>query len=134
VAKWNPGLQYRGRLPLPGGVKDEANEWNSEMGRIDVTKTLNFPPASKVERIMKSKRVLAISLGLTFGLAACNGHGAQSSSDFNAAGQALGNGNIGAGATDTGHAFSQGAQATGQAIGAGAQATGHAINNTLNGN
>jgi hypothetical protein len=82
---------------------------------------------------MKCKRVFSISLGLTFSLAACNGHGAQSQSDFNAAGQALGSGNIGAGATDTGHAFAQGAQATGQAIGTGAQQTGHAINNTFNG-
>jgi hypothetical protein len=83
---------------------------------------------------MKNHLTLAISLGAALCLAACNGHGAQSSSDFNAAGQALGSGNIGAGATDTGHAFAQGAQATGQAIGTGAQQTGHAINNTFNGN
>ncbi len=82
---------------------------------------------------MNNKLVLAFLLAAAFGLAACNGHGAQSQADFNAAGQALGNGNIGAGATDTGHAFSQGAQATGQAIGTGAQQTGQAINKTFNG-
>jgi hypothetical protein len=84
--------------------------------------------------MMTKKLALAISLAAAFGLAACNGYGSQSQADFNAAGQALGSGNIGAGATDTGHAFSQGAQATGQAIGTGAQQTGHAINNTFNGN
>jgi hypothetical protein len=80
-----------------------------------------------------TKKLPAIFAVALFCLSACNSHGASSQADFNAAGQALGNGNIGAGATDTGHAFSQGAQATGQAIGTTAQQTGHAINHTFNG-
>jgi hypothetical protein len=82
---------------------------------------------------MQNRLNLAIALAAAFALAGCNGHGAQSQADFNAAGQALGSGNIGAGATDTGHAFAQGAQATGQAIGTGAQTTGNVINKTFNG-
>jgi hypothetical protein len=83
---------------------------------------------------MNQKLPLILSLAALLALSACNPHGASSQSDFNAAGQALGSGNIGAGATDTGHAFSQGAQATGQAIGSAAQQSGTAINHTFNGN
>ncbi len=83
---------------------------------------------------MKHKFPLAISLAAMFGLAACSAPAApHSAANFNAAGQALGNGNVGAGADYTGHGFAEGAQATGQAIGSGAQQTGHAISNTANG-
>ena len=84
--------------------------------------------------MMNSKIPLAISLAAVFGLAACNAPAYHSQANFNAAGQALGNGNIGAGASYTGHAFAEGAQATGQAIGTGAQKAGHAISNTFSGN
>ena len=84
--------------------------------------------------MMYNKLPLAISLAAMFGLAACNAPAYHSKANFNAAGQALGNGNVGAGASYTGHAFGEGAQATGQAIGTGAQDTGHAISNTVNGN
>jgi hypothetical protein len=84
--------------------------------------------------MLKNRLPLIIALAAMLGLAACNAPAARSQADFNAAGQALGSGNIGAGATDTGHAFVAGAQATGQAIGTGAQATGNAINNTFSGN
>jgi hypothetical protein len=84
--------------------------------------------------MLKKKLPLMISLAAMLGLAACNAPADRSQADFNAAGQALGNGNIGTGASDTGHAFAEGAQATGQAIGTGAQQTGHAINSAFNGN
>lgn len=83
---------------------------------------------------MNNKLALVVATAAAFGLAACNAPASHSQADFNAAGQALGNGNIGAGASDTGHAFSEGAQATGQAISTSAQQTGHAISNTFNGN
>ncbi len=93
---------------------------------------------------MKHKFFLVISLAGVAGLAGCNAPAYHAQANFNAAGQALGNGNIGAGASYTGHGFAEGAQATGQAIGTGAQATGQAIgtgaqatgqaiNNTVNG-
>ena len=81
---------------------------------------------------MNKKLTLALSLGAMLGLAACNNHGTHAQANFNAAGQALGQGNVGAGANYTGHAFVDGAQATGQAIGTGAQDTGHAINGAVN--
>jgi hypothetical protein len=84
--------------------------------------------------MLKKTLPLVISLAAMLGLAACNAPADRSQADFNAAGQSLGNGNIAAGATDTGHAFVAGAQATGQAIGTGAQKAGDAINNTFNGN
>jgi len=65
---------------------------------------------------MQSVTRLALVFTALLGLAACNDSGAAAKQDFNAAGQNLGNGNIGAGASDTGHAFSNGANATGQAI------------------
>jgi hypothetical protein len=67
-----------------------------------------------------------------FGLAGCNRQGEHAQANFNAAGQAIGSGDVGAGANYTGHAFTDGAHATGQAIGTGAQQTGHAINNAVN--
>ncbi len=84
--------------------------------------------------MMNNKLPLIISLAAVFGLAACNAPANHSQANFNAAGQALGNGNVGAGASYTGHAFAEGAQATGQAIGTGAQQAGHAISNTFSGN
>jgi hypothetical protein len=84
--------------------------------------------------MMTNKLCVTISLVAILGLAGCNAPANRAQADFNAAGQALGSGNIGAGATDTGHAFVAGAQATGEAIGTGAQTTGNAINNTFNGN
>jgi hypothetical protein len=84
--------------------------------------------------MMKKNISLALSIVAMLCLAGCNAPATRAQADFNAAGQALGSGNIGAGATDTGHAFVAGAQATGQAIGTGAQATGNAINSTFNGN
>jgi hypothetical protein len=89
--------------------------------------------APHVNRIMNRKLPL-MALVAMFSLAACNAPAYHSQANFNAAGQALGNGNVGAGASYTGHAFAEGAQATGQAIGTGAQQAGHAINNTFNGN
>ncbi len=83
---------------------------------------------------MNNKLTLIIALAGLFGLAACNAPAYHAQANFNAAGQALGNGNVGAGASYTGHAFAEGAQATGQAIVTGAQQTGHAINNGVNGN
>jgi hypothetical protein len=83
--------------------------------------------------MINSKFPLIISLAALSGLAGCNAPAAHSQANFNAAGQALGNGNIGAGASYTGHAFAEGAQATGQAIGTGARQAGHAISNTFNG-
>ncbi len=84
--------------------------------------------------MLNKKIPLIISLATVLGLAACNAPAHHSQANFNAAGQALGNGNIGAGASYTGHGFGEGAQATGQAISTGAQQTGHAISNTVNGN
>jgi hypothetical protein len=84
--------------------------------------------------MMSSKFPLVLSLAGMFGLAACNAPAYHSQANFNAAGQALGNGNVGAGASYTGHAFAEGAQAAGQAIGTGAQQAGHAITNTFSGN
>jgi hypothetical protein len=60
---------------------------------------------------------MALVFTALLGLAACNNSGGAAKQDFNAAGQNLGNGNVGAGANDTGHGFSNGANATGQAIG-----------------
>ncbi len=84
--------------------------------------------------MVNRKLPLAILFAALMGLAGCNAPAYHSQANFNAAGQALGNGNVGAGASYTGHAFVDGAQATGQAIGTGAQQTGHAINNAVNGN
>jgi hypothetical protein len=84
--------------------------------------------------MLKFRVPLLVPLAAMPGLAGCNAPANRAQADFNAAGQALGSGNVGAGATDTGHAFIAGTQATGQAIGTGAQATGNAINNTFNGN
>ena len=83
---------------------------------------------------MNIKLPLIFSLGAVLCLAACNPPATHAQANFNAAGQALGQGNVGAGASYTGHAFVDGAQATGQAIGTGAQDTGHAINNAVNPN
>jgi hypothetical protein len=84
--------------------------------------------------MMYEKLALLLSFGAFLGLAACNAPAAHSQANFNAAGQALGNGQVGAGASYTGHAFADGAQATGQAIGTGAQQAGHAISHTFSGN
>jgi len=66
---------------------------------------------------MKNKILMATSFAAILGLAACNAPASQhSSANFNAAGQALGNGKIGAGADYTGHGIAEGAQATGQSI------------------
>ncbi len=73
---------------------------------------------------MQSITPMALVFTALLGLAACNDSGANAKQDFNAAGQNLGNGNIGAGASDTGHAFSNGANATGQAISSTAQRVG----------
>jgi hypothetical protein len=85
-------------------------------------------------RTVKYKLPLVVSLVAVSGLAACNPPAARSQADFTAAGQALGNGYVGAGTSDTGNAFAEGAKATGQAISTSAQQTGHAISNTFNGN
>ncbi len=66
---------------------------------------------------MQSATRMALVFTALLGLAACNNSGGAAKQDFNAAGQNLGNGNVGAGANDTGHGFSNGANATGQAIG-----------------
>jgi hypothetical protein len=84
--------------------------------------------------MMNNKLTLAFSLGAMLGLSACNTHGHDAQTNFNAAGQAIGNGNVGAGANYTGQAFAEGAKATGQAIGTSAQQAGQAINKTFNGN
>ena len=73
--------------------------------------------------------ILAVAI---LGLAGCNRSGEHAQDNFNAAGQAIGHGDLGNAANDTGHAFSDGAHATGQAIGTGAQQTGNAINNAVN--
>jgi hypothetical protein len=65
---------------------------------------------------MHSATRLALVFSALLGLAACNNSGAAAKQDFNAAGQNLGNGYVGSGATDTGHGFVNGAHATGQAI------------------
>jgi hypothetical protein len=70
---------------------------------------------------MQSPTRLALALTALLGLAACNDSGTAAKQDFNSAGQNLGNGYIGSGATDTGHAFVNGAHATGQAISTTAQ-------------
>lgn len=70
---------------------------------------------------MQNTPRLALALTALLGLAACNDAGANAKQDFNAAGHNLGQGNIGSGATDTGHAFANGADATGQAISSTAQ-------------
>ena len=76
---------------------------------------------------MKHKIVFAGLLFITAtSLEGCNGPGHHASANFNAAGQAIGNGNVGDSASYTGHAFTEGAQATGQAIGNGAQQVSHA--------
>jgi len=73
---------------------------------------------------MQSATRLALVFTTLLGLAACNDQGTAAKQDFNAAGQNLGNGNVGAGASDTGHGFSNGAKATGQAISSTAQRVG----------
>jgi hypothetical protein len=70
---------------------------------------------------MNNTTRLALAFTALLGLAACNDAGNASKQDFNAAGQNLGQGNIGSGASDTGHAFANGADATGQAISSAAQ-------------
>ncbi|HQT63151.1 MAG: hypothetical protein B7Z75_11620 [Acidocella sp. 20-57-95] len=55
-------------------------------------------------------------LALTLLLAACNADGSRAQSDFNAAGDNLGQGHIGSGLKDVGQGFSDGANATGDAI------------------
>ncbi|MCB8878434.1 hypothetical protein [Acidisoma silvae] len=65
-------------------------------------------------------------------LAGCNGPGHHASANFHAAGQAIGNGNVGDSAGYTGHAFTEGAQATGQAISNGSQQAGKAITGNNN--
>lgn len=87
-------------------------------------------PGKTVERWRRA----AISMATLLCLAACNAPADRAQADFNAAGQALGSGNIGAGANDTGHAFAEGAKATGQAIGTSALQAGEAINKAFNGN
>lgn len=77
------------------------------------------------------KLSLVILAVATFGLAGCNASGERAQDNFNAAGRAISNGDLGNAANDTGHAFSDGAHATGQAIGTGAQQTGNAINNAV---
>jgi len=59
---------------------------------------------------------LALAFTALLGLAACNDSGAAAKQDFNAAGQNLGQGYVGSGASDVGHGFSNGANATGRAI------------------
>lgn len=84
---------------------------------------------------MNSKLPLGLLLASAFGLAGCVHHNPayHSNANFHAAGQAFGNGNVGAGASYTGHGIGEGAQAAGQAIGNGAQDAGHAIHNTFTG-
>jgi hypothetical protein len=53
---------------------------------------------------------------LPLALAGCNSHGARASGDFNAAGNNIGQGNVGPAASDIGQGFSNGAVATGDAI------------------
>ena len=84
--------------------------------------------------MLNHKLRLAALLAALLGLTACNAPAYHSQANFNAAGQALGNGYVGAGTSDTGKAFAEGAKATGQAISTSAQQTGHAISNTFNGN
>jgi hypothetical protein len=75
------------------------------------------------------KRIIALTLpfAAVLGLAACNAPAYHSQANFNAAGQNIGNGNLGAAANDTGHAFSEGANATGQAISNGASHVGSSV-------
>ena len=62
-------------------------------------------------------RFLCLSLlVLPLALAGCNHHGARASGDFNAAGNNIGQGNVGPAANDIGQGFSNGAVATGDAI------------------
>ncbi|GLR67605.1 hypothetical protein GCM10010909_22860 [Acidocella aquatica] len=68
--------------------------------------------------------VLALPLALT----ACNANGARAQGDFNAAGNNLGQGNIGSGFKDIGAGFSDGANATGDAI----VHTAHVVGDGLN--
>jgi hypothetical protein len=63
------------------------------------------------------------------GLTACNQPGHMAQENFNAAGQNLGHGDIGSGANDIGHGFSNGANATGQAIVSTAHQVGDAFKN-----
>jgi hypothetical protein len=55
-------------------------------------------------------------LTVPLALAGCNHHGARASGDFNAAGNNIGQGNVGPAASDIGQGFSNGAVATGTAI------------------
>lgn len=68
-------------------------------------------------------------LAAVLALAACNGPGRAANADFNAAGNNLGNGNVGAGAKDIGRAFSNGANATGEAITDTAKKVGNSFSN-----
>jgi hypothetical protein len=81
--------------------------------------------------MMISKRLVVTAFAALFCLSACNAPAYHARANFDAAGQALGNGKVGAGASYTGHGFVEGAQATGQAISTGAQDAGHAISNTV---
>jgi hypothetical protein len=101
---------------------------------LNVNDVENAPQDLILYAMMYEKLALLLSFGAFLGLAACNAPAAHSQANFNAAGQALGNGQVGAGASYTGHAFADGAQATGQAIGTGAQQAGHAISHTFSGN
>ena len=55
-------------------------------------------------------------VALPLALAGCNNHGARASGDFNAAGNNIGQGNVGPAASDVGNGFANGAVATGDAI------------------
>jgi hypothetical protein len=70
---------------------------------------------------------LALPFAAFLFLAACNPAGNSAQHDFNAAGPALGSGNVGGGATDIGHGFSNGANATGQAITSTAEKVGNSL-------
>ena len=83
--------------------------------------------------MVNNKLLPVTAFAVLFGLAACNAPAYHSKANFDAAGNAIGNGKVGAGADYTGHGLGEGAQATGQGISTGAQQTGHAIGNTFNG-
>ena len=55
-------------------------------------------------------------VALPLALAGCNHRGARASGDFNAAGNNIGQGNVGPAASDVGKGFTNGAVATGDAI------------------
>jgi hypothetical protein len=66
--------------------------------------------------MLNNTRFFLTVIAAAFSLAGCNPPAARSQASFNAAGQELGQGHVGASATDVGHGFSNGAQATGQTI------------------